>query len=282
MYRIPGKSGIVDGKRRSYGESIRNEELRLKLSASVKGQKSGKISRPSNYNKWIMNAQNTNIRRINNSGIVVYRGLCKGSVYSNSSRLNQDVFNHEVKTVDNQREPLKGDSSYACADRTSSVQNRKIYRSVATEREDVGVSQDSSSRSYACASKRSSNQYLDVNDVKESCFGYKINKNTSLNTDTEDEDSEDEDRGRWLDAHVSEYNGLKMKISRKRKRGEDIDESPFNAPLPKKINVATPLNTPLLNKKNGTSPLNTPISKNINITSPLNTPLPKNINAKVY
>ena len=105
MYRIPGKSGIVDGKRRSYGESIRNEELRLKLSASVKGQKkkSGKISRPCSYNKWIMNAQNTNIRTINNSRI----GLCKAFVSSNSSRLNQDVFNHEVKTVDNQREIIK-------------------------------------------------------------------------------------------------------------------------------------------------------------------------------
>ena len=130
---------------------------------------------------------------------------------------------------------LKRDSSYACADRRSSVQNREIYRSAETEREDVlGGSQDSSSRSYACASKGSSSQYhiIDVNsNVKESCFGYKINKNTSLkipsnedpctdseDEDSEDEDSEDEDRGRWLDAYVSEYNGLKMKISRKRKR----------------------------------------------------------------
>ena len=275
---------MVGGKRISYGESIRNEDSRLKLSAPVKGQNNGKISK--RCNKWIMNSHHTNIRTINNSRI----GLCKASASNDSSRLNRVVFNHEVKKVDNQPEPLNGESScsYACENKRSNSQYQELYGSSADHHQDI-----------------------DVSDIKESCFGYRINKNTSLNivpsnenpiTDTDDDDSEDEDSededsededsededseyedgGNWSDAYVSEYNGLKMKISRKRKRGEDTDGSPLNAPLQKKINCATPLNKPLLNKINGTSPLNTPISKKINITSPLNTPLPKKINGKVY
>ena len=278
MYRVPGKARIVDGKRRSYGESIRNEDSRLKLSAPVKGQNNGKISK--RCNKWIINSHHTYIRTINNSRIV----SCKASASNDSSRLNRLVFNHEVKKVDNQREPLKGESSrsYACASKRSNSQYQELYGSYTIQ--------------Y---------QNIDVSDFNESCFGYRINKNTSLNitsnenpfTDTDDEDSEaedsedkdsededheDEDRVKWSDAYISEYNGLKMKISRKRKRDEDIDESPLNAPLQKKINCATPLNTPISTKINGSSPLNTPISKKINITSPLNTPLPKNINGKAY
>ena len=89
----------------------------------------------------------------------------------------------------------------------------------------------------------------------------------------------------WTSAYISERNGLKMKISRKRKYEEVPDRSddkingtsPLNTPLSKNVNGTSPLNTPLpLPKKvDGLSPLNTPLSKKINGTSPLNTPLPK-------
>ena len=72
---------------------------------------------------------------------------------------------------------------------------------------------------------------------------------------------DDADSGReidvdeWSNAYISERNGLKMKISRKRKHEEDANEND--------------------DERNGTSPLNTPLPKKVNGTSPLNTPLPK-------
>ena len=68
MYRNPKRPGFVDGKRRSYGESIRNEVLRLKLSAPVKVQKSSKVS-GSCRNKWKLCNIQTDIQLISKSRI---------------------------------------------------------------------------------------------------------------------------------------------------------------------------------------------------------------------
>ena len=119
-----------------------------------------------------------------------------------------------------------------------------------------------------------------------------VHLNEEVRCDIDDGDSGKEIHiDEWTGAYISEINGLKMKISRKRKHEEVQDgsddktngTSPLNTPLSKNINGTSPLNTPLsLPKKvDGLSPLNTPLSKNINGTSPLNIPLPNKIKHNV-
>ena len=99
-----------------------------------------------------------------------------------------------------------------------------------------------------------------------------VHINEDVYCDIDDEDSRKERHiDQWTNAYISQRNGLKMKISRKRKH-EDVPDGSDDKTI-----RTSPLNTPLPlpRKVEGLSPLNTPLSKNINGTSPLNTPLPK-------
>ena len=97
MYRNPKRPGIVNGKRRIYGESIRNEVLRLKLSAPVKVQKNSKVS-GSCRKKWKLSNIQTGIQLISKSRI----NDCKDKL----STSNVDVVGRKVKTVDDQSKSL--------------------------------------------------------------------------------------------------------------------------------------------------------------------------------
>ena len=94
MYRIPTKPRVVDGKRRSYGGTVRDEALRLKMSAPVKVQNSSKLS--GSFRSKLKNLQK-NIRAISKSRI----NYCKEKKLSTS---NVDVVGR-VK-VDGQSEYL--------------------------------------------------------------------------------------------------------------------------------------------------------------------------------
>ena len=239
MYRNPKRPGFVVGKRRSYGESIRNEALRLKMSAPVKVQKSSKVS--GSCRKNLCNIQRDiqliSISRIND---------CKDKV----STSNVDVVGRKVKKVDDQSKSLMLHNSRSDVHKSSQDVHGNIVKS-----------------------------RIAVSDEVKKVDGQKIY--LKLPNSHPDAIHIDE----WTNAYISERNGLKMKISRKRKHeevqdGSDVETngtSPLNTPLSKNINGTSPLNTPLpLPKKvDGLSPLNTPLSKNVNGRSPLNTPLPK-------
>ena len=95
MYRIPAKPRVVDGNRRSYGGTVRDEALRLKLSAPVKVQKS-KVS--GSFRNKLKNLQK-NIRAISKSTIINYRK-------EKLSTSKVDVVGRVLNKVDDQSEYL--------------------------------------------------------------------------------------------------------------------------------------------------------------------------------
>ena len=95
MYRIPTKPRVVDGKRRRYGGTVRDEALRLKMSAPVKVQNSSKVS--DIFRNKLKNLQK-NIRAISKSRINYSKEKLSTS--------NVDVVGRVVNKVDGQSEYL--------------------------------------------------------------------------------------------------------------------------------------------------------------------------------
>ena len=282
MYRIPTKPRVVDGKRRSYGGTVRDEALRLKMSSPVKIQNSSKVS--GSFRNKFKNLQK-NIRAISKSRI----NYCEENKLSTS---NVDVVGRVLNKVDGKSEYLMLHNS------------RPHVKSV------NGKQQNNDAYKY----KRSQDVLESMVNLHErvsvslSQFKESLSENTSLNSN---EDvccsvDDDGDSGReihvdeWSNAYISERNGLKMKISRRRKHQEDddgdsgrerhVDDEWSNAIISERNGLKMKISRKRKHqedddgsddKTNGASPLNTPLPKKVNGTSPLNTPFPKKVKRDV-
>ena len=145
----------------------------------------------------------------------------------------------EVKSVNEKQIYLKQQNNHADA------YKQDVFESLVNLRENVSVSRSTEGQFKESVGEKTS---LDLNE--EVCCSV-----------DDDGNSQREHVDEWSNAYVSERNGLKMKISLKRKHKEDANGSD--------------------DKTNGTSPLSTPLPKKVNGTSPLNTPFPKKIKRDV-
>ena len=306
MYRIPTKPRVVDGRRRSYGGTVRDEALRLKMSAPVKLQNSSKVS---GFRNKLKNLQK-NIRAISKSRLN-YRKV-------KLSTSNVDVVGRVLNKVDGQSEYLMLHSSRPRVYQQGYERSQDMYDSFVKSK--IAVCDEVKRRQDVFESLVNLRESVSVSRSAESQFKDSVGENTSLDLNEEvccsvddDGDSGRETHVEWSNAYVSERNGLKMKISRKRKHEEDdygdsgrerhVDEwsnayiferNGLKMKISRKrkheedakgsgdeTNGTSPLNIPLPKKGNGTSPLNTPLPNKVNRTSPLNTPLPKKIKRDV-